>query len=229
MTVLMLRTLLLYLSVLFSMRLMGKRQLGELQPGELVSTILISNLASVSIESTEVPIAASLVPLFLITAVEIINSALSFKFRPYADFVQGKPKTVIRDGIVDQNILRQLRLSTADLLEALRAKDIFDPRQVSWAVVETNGTISAAKRTDAETVTLTDLSLAPNACKAFVPFMLEGQILQQNLAWCGKTEQWLQEKLQAEQLTPKEVLALIGNDTEDICLIRLATDQEGSQ
>ena len=45
------RTILIYLCVLFSMRLMGKRQLGELQPEELVSTILISNLASISIES----------------------------------------------------------------------------------------------------------------------------------------------------------------------------------
>ena len=49
MKLLIFRTLLIYLCVLFAMRLMGKRQLGELQPEELVSTILISNLASISI------------------------------------------------------------------------------------------------------------------------------------------------------------------------------------
>ena len=48
MKLLIFRTLLIYLCVLFAMRLMGKRQLGELQPEELVSTILISNLASIS-------------------------------------------------------------------------------------------------------------------------------------------------------------------------------------
>ena len=47
MKLLIFRTILIYLCVLFSMRLMGKRQLGELQPEELVSTILISNLASI--------------------------------------------------------------------------------------------------------------------------------------------------------------------------------------
>ena len=46
MKLLIFRTILIYLCVLFAMRLMGKRQLGELQPEELVSTILISNLAS---------------------------------------------------------------------------------------------------------------------------------------------------------------------------------------
>lgn len=64
MKLLIFRTILIYLCVLFAMRLMGKRQLGELQPEELVSTILISNLASISIESEEVPVTASLIPLF---------------------------------------------------------------------------------------------------------------------------------------------------------------------
>mgnify|MGYP000214203698 CR=1 FL=1 len=56
MKLLIFRTILIYLCVLFAMRLMGKRQLGELQPEELVSTILISNLASISIESEDVPL-----------------------------------------------------------------------------------------------------------------------------------------------------------------------------
>ena len=62
MKLLICRTIIIYLCVLFAMRLMGKRQLGELQPEELVSTILISNLASISIESEEVPITSSLIP-----------------------------------------------------------------------------------------------------------------------------------------------------------------------
>ena len=65
------RTVLVYLAVVVAMRLMGKRQLGELQPEELVSTILISNLASISIESEDVPVTASLIPLFLIAALEL--------------------------------------------------------------------------------------------------------------------------------------------------------------
>ena len=73
------RDSIIYLCVLFAMRLMGKRQLGELQPEELVSTILISNLASISIESEEVPITSSLIPLFLIAALELLGSVLSFR------------------------------------------------------------------------------------------------------------------------------------------------------
>ena len=116
MKLLIFRTLLIYLCVLFAMRLMGKRQLGELQPEELVSTILISNLASISIESEEVPVTASLIPLFLIAALELLGSALSFRSQKFFNLMSGRPKTVILDGQIDQNALRTLRLTTADLI-----------------------------------------------------------------------------------------------------------------
>lgn len=219
MRVLIFRTILIYLCVLAAMRLMGKRQLGELQPGELVSTILISNLASISIESMDVPLTASLVPLFLITAIEILSSALTLKSRRFADFVQGQPKTVIRDGVIDQSVLRELRLSVADVLSALRGKDVFDPRQVSCAVVETNGSLSVAKRCENETVTLEDLALSPPAGKAFVPFVLEGKILSQNLIWCQKDTFWLEDQLTQRAVSLDEVLAFLGNDTDECYLV----------
>ena len=142
MKLLIFRTILIYLCVLFAMRLMGKRQLGELQPEELVSTILISNLASISIESEEVPVTASLIPLFLIAALELLGSILSFRSQRFFNLMSGRPKTVILNGKIDQNALRTLRLTAADLMEALRGKDVFDPRDVSYAVVETNGSLS---------------------------------------------------------------------------------------
>ncbi len=220
MKILIFRTILIYLCVLAAMRLMGKRQLGELQPGELVSTILISNLASISIESMDVPLTASLVPLFLITSIEILSSVLSLKSRRFSAFIQGRPKTVVRDGMIDQKVLAELRLSVSDLLSALRGKDIFDLRQVSCAIVETNGSISVSKTGENEPVTLSDLALTPAAGKAFVPFVLEGKPLVENLSWCGKTEQWLEHQLTQRGTALSEVLAFLGNDTEDCFLIR---------
>ncbi|MEG2924209.1 MAG: DUF421 domain-containing protein, partial [Oscillospiraceae bacterium] len=66
MNILIFRTVLIYLLIIGAMRLMGKKQLGELQPSELVSTILISNLASISIESPDVPLLGSIIPVFMI-------------------------------------------------------------------------------------------------------------------------------------------------------------------
>lgn len=220
MKILILRTIVIYLCVLFAMRLMGKRQLGELQPGELVSTILISNLASISIESAEVPLTASLIPLFLITTLELIDSALCFKSQRFSNLMSGRPKSVIRDGKIDEGALRTLRLSVADLMEALRGKDVFDPRDVSYAVVETNGSLSVARKPDKETATLADLGIQVQKASATVPFIIDGKILTDNLRWCGKDLAWLDRTATANALLPQEILLLLGNDTEDYFLLK---------
>ena len=217
MKLLICRTIIIYLCVLFAMRLMGKRQLGELQPEELVSTILISNLASIS----------SLIPLFLIAALELLGSVLSFRSQKFFNFLSGRPKTVILDGKIDQNALRMLRLTTADLMEALRGKNIFDPREVSYAVIETNGTLSAALRPEKEPVRLSDLQIKVNHVNAIIPFVLDGQVLEDNLRWCGKDREWLERTAQANTLLPEEILLLIGSETEDYFLLK-KEDRHGS-
>ena len=221
------RTILIYLCVLFAMRLMGKRQLGELQPEELVSTILISNLASISIESEEVPITASLIPLFLIAALELLGSMLSFRSQKFFNLMSGRPKTVILNGQIDQKALRMLRLTTADLMEALRGKDIFDPRDVSYAIIETNGTLSAALRPERQPATLADLRLAARQTQATIPFVLDGQVLEDNLRSCGKDRAWLERTAQANALLPEEILLLVGNDTEDYFLLKKESRSAG--
>lgn len=220
MKLLIFRTLLIYLCVLFAMRLMGKRQLGELQPEELVSTMLISNLASISIESEEVPITASLIPLFLIVLLELLSSVLSFYSQRFSNLVAGRPKTVIQNGQIDQQALRMLRLSASDLLEALRSKDIYDPRDVSYAIVETNGTLSVALKPSKEPATLSDLGVAVQRTQATIPFVVDGEVLADNLRFCGKDMDWLERTATANTLMVSEILLLLGNDTEDYFLLR---------
>ena len=221
MLVLMLRTLIIYILIICAMRLMGKRQLGELQPSELVSTILISNLASISIESPEIPLAASLAPVFLIVAVELLLSALCFTSPKASELVSGTPVAVIRDGVIDQDTLRELRFSMSDLMESLRGKDIFDPSEVSYALIETNGSLTVCKRGALESVTRQDLKLpSPPAKKPLVPFVIDGKLLPENLFWCGKDKPWLERALAQNDCTLKQVLLLLGDDTEHFSLTK---------
>ena len=127
-----LHTVIIYAVVIFAMRLMGKRQLGELQPSELVTTFMISNVASICIDEPDLPLLSSLVPILLIAALEILNSTAAYYLPGYAALLFGRPVTVIQDGQIRQDALRHLRMTPGDLMEALRGKDIFDPRQVVY-------------------------------------------------------------------------------------------------
>ena len=125
------RTVLVYLAVVVAMRLMGKRQLGELQPAELVTTLLISNVASICIDEPDLPLSASLVPIFLITALEILNSTLVWFCPKYAQLLLGKSGDDHRNGEILQDELAQLRITHPTWPRHCAVRTSFPPRMFS--------------------------------------------------------------------------------------------------
>ena len=223
MPVFILRTLIIYVIIITAMRLMGKKQLGELQPSELVSTILLSNLASIPIESPEIPLVSSILPLLLIVSLEILISALCTRFRGLANAISGRPKIIVRDGIIDQKILLQLRFTVDDLLASLRAKDIFDLRQVSLAIVETNGSISVYKTPADTEITRKDLLLPDNGTgKPPMPLIINGALNRDTLEYCNLDCAWLETVLRRERTGPQDILLMLCDEQKNYTIIRKA-------
>lgn len=77
MLVVLIRAIILYVLIIFSIRLMGKRQIGELQPSELVITILVSNIATLPIEDLNLPMLMGIVPILALVSLDVIMSAVS--------------------------------------------------------------------------------------------------------------------------------------------------------
>ena len=194
------RTVLVYLAVVVAMRLMGKRQLGELQPAELVTTLLISNVASICIDEPDLPLSASLVPIFLITALEILNSTLV---------------TIIRNGEILQKELARLRITAADLAEALRGRDIFSPQEVYWGVVEPNGSITTA------------VMPAGDEDAPLLPLLIDRTVYRDNLAFFGLDETALDRMLEMQNTSRRDVLLLLYNGEKTV-LIPKKTAPEGT-
>ena len=53
MAVSLVRSIILYFTVVILYRVMGKRQIGEMQPGELVLAIMISDIAAVPLQPAQ--------------------------------------------------------------------------------------------------------------------------------------------------------------------------------
>ena len=209
------RTVLVYLAVVVAMRLMGKRQLGELQPAELVTTLLISNVASICIDEPDLPLSASLVPIFLITALEILNSTLVWFCPRYAQLLLGKPVTIIRNGEILQKELARLRITAADLAEALRGRDIFSPQEVYWGVVEPNGSITTA------------VMPAGDEDAPLLPLLIDRTVYRDNLAFFGLDETALDMMLETQNTSRRDVLLLLYNGEKTV-LIPKKTAPEGT-
>lgn len=146
MTVGVIRTLILYIVVIFSVRFMGKRQIGQMQPTELVITILISNIATLSLEDPDAPLLTGVTTILFLVSFDVIISVFTMKSKKFRQFVSGSPQILISNGILDREKLKTLRMSEDDLTAALRGLNIFNISEVQFAVVETNGQISAYQK-----------------------------------------------------------------------------------
>ncbi|MDR0974074.1 MAG: DUF421 domain-containing protein [Ruminococcus sp.] len=146
MAVIFIRAVILYLLLIFAVRLMGKRQIGELQPTELAITILISNLATLPIEDPGDPLLVGIIPILVLAGLDVLMSQLQFKSRGIRKLMCGTPAVIIRDGVIDQAKMKELRFTIDDLTESLRIQGIFNIDEVQYAVVETTGAVSAYQK-----------------------------------------------------------------------------------
>lgn len=185
MSIVLIRSLILYILVIFSVRLMGKRQLGELQPSELVITILISNIATLPLEDTDIPLLLGVTPILALVCFEVIISWINLVFPKFRKIISGSPKIIIRNGKTDPATLRELRFSVDDLMMSLREKEVFDIEDVQFAIVETTGNISVMKKQSDDTPDRKDLGLKMKNSDPPQVIVSDGKIIKQAVKVMG--------------------------------------------
>lgn len=159
MTIIMIRSIIIYVAVVIAVRIMGKRQVGELKPHELVITILISSVATIPLEENSMPLFNSILPILIFISLEILESALSMKSLRFRNLVQGKPVLIIKNGELQQKEMSRLRFTMDDIIDAARQQNAFDISKIQNAVVETNGTMSVQMKSEYSPVTPSQLGL----------------------------------------------------------------------
>lgn len=191
MSIILIRSLILYILVVFSVRLMGKRQLGELQPSELVITILVSNIATLPLEDTDIPVIVGVTPILALVCFEVIVSWLILRMPKLRKVISGSPKIIISNGKINRNVMRELRFSVDDLMTALRGRDIFDVSEVQFAIVETTGSISVMKKQEKDVPTRDDLNISAENCDPPQVVVSDGKVMQVALKSLGFNEQFV--------------------------------------
>lgn len=211
----LIRAIILYFFVIFSIRVMGKRQIGELQPAELVITILISQIVTVPMQDNGFPLVNTVIPVCILISLEIIMSIVAMKMPKIRQVISGNPKIIIRDGKIDQNALRQLRLTIDDLMEALRQKDVFDLSVVDYAIIETNGKLSVLLNPESQNATSGMVTAVPEDIGLTCTVISDGKIVDKGLLESGMTRRDIDTFLKKSSLNIKEILLLttdkIGN------------------
>lgn len=220
MTVILIRTIIIYAIMIFSIKIMGKRQISDLQTSELVITIMISNIATLPMEDPAEPLLSSLLPIIILICCEISVSCLMLKSRKIREIVCGKPVVVIQKGIIQQKAMKYLRLSTQDLVEQLRQLDIFNIDDVWYAIMETNGQMSVLKKSESQPPSAKDTGLKLPNPQINAVIISDGIISKNSMKFCGIDTDWIDKKLKEKNLELKEVFLMTANESKEFNIIK---------
>jgi uncharacterized membrane protein YcaP (DUF421 family) len=106
-------------------------------------------------------------------------------------------------------------MNVDDLMDSLRASGHFNPSDVQYAILETNGKLSVLPKAENKNVTPADLGLTVN--DATLPYILitEGKIMDNGLNSSELTLTKINTLLRGYELEPKDVFLMILDGDKD--------------
>ena len=224
MIAIIIRTVTIYAILVITMRLMGKRQIGEMQLSELVVTLMLSEIAAIPIVEEKYSLLDAIVPVVLLVALEIAISFFVTKSSRLKRIIDGRPSVVIKDGKIRMEELRRLRITLDELLSEMRQKDIFDLRDVEYALIENNGKLSVCLKNAARAASTEDLGIEPARSGLAYTLVVDGELCTSGLALFGIDEEWVLSRLKKKKTKLKDVLLMTVDDDGEITVTKKPKD-----
>ncbi len=188
-------TALLSIAVMFLLtKLMGTKQVSQMTMFDYITGITVGSIAAELATELEEPVKplTAMVVYGLVAVLISIATCKSIKLRSW---ITGKPLVLLENGVIYRRNLKKAKLDLSEFLTYCRIGGWFDLSQLQPAVLEHNGSVSFLPKEKDRPATPTDLDLSPKQSNLQTPFVMDGQLLRDNIHQAGKEESWVQQSL----------------------------------
>jgi len=194
------------LAALFLMtRFLGKKQISQLSFFQYILGITLGELAGFISTDMEAHYAYGLLALFVWFIVPFVLDLLTMKSRTLRKWFEGKGRVLVKEGKVLEDNLKKEHLTADELLEQMRAKNVFNLADVEFAVMETNGDLSILLKKDKQPLTASHLGQKTVNEVEPQTVIIDGIILDEPLATAGLNRGWLKAELDKIGVAPENV------------------------
>ena len=138
----LLRTFVVYVTVLVLLRVAGKRELGQMTPFDLVVILVIANAVQNAMTGGDNSLIGGMLAAATLTVVNIAVGRWGSRLPLFRRLVASEPRLLLRDGKPIKKALDEERVDIEELEMAAREHGIADLAGVAAAVLEEDGSIS---------------------------------------------------------------------------------------
>ena len=119
--------------------------------------------------------------------------------------IYGTSALIINNGVINQQMLRKLRVTGPDLIEVLRNQEVFDITQVEYAILETNGQISVLLKQEYHTASVNDLNGIKT--ESTLPYLIisDGKLLKHTVKDVGLNDRIVKQEISRQGLEIKDI------------------------
>jgi len=169
---------------------MGKGEISELSIFDFVMNLIIADVVATGIVEEQFWL-DSLTGLVVLVALQIILSKIQSKHAKFRQILNGEPSLIIKDGKIEYNELKKLRIQLDELMIMLRQHNVHEIENIQYAIMEINGRLSIyEKRIPTKTFPL--------------PFVVSGIIKPHAIANAGLQEEWFHHQLEKHNISIDE-------------------------
>lgn len=211
MLLIFIRTIIIYVLVLFVMRFMGKREIGQMQPFELVIAIMIADLASTPMSEIGIPILYGIIPILSLLLMHVIISVINLKSIKMREIICGKPRILIYRGKIDETAMIQENFTINELQERLRVNNVSNLGDVEFAILETSGQISVVLKPEKRALKPEDFNIQAEYEGIAYDLVIDGKIMGDNLNKINKDYNWLETEVGKFNMKPEDALVVVLN------------------
>ncbi len=136
-----LRAIIAYFAVLLMIRLGNKRFLGKLTSHDIILAIILGSIVSRGITGAA-PFFTTLVTASILILLHGFLSYGAIKFDFLGRILKGKRKTLIKDGVMDKEAMKESKITEDDIMMEARKSGIKDINEIDCAYFERSGDIS---------------------------------------------------------------------------------------
>ncbi|GAB4038399.1 DUF421 domain-containing protein [Spirosoma jeollabukense] len=136
------RTTLIYLIVLVVMRLLGKRMNGQITNLELTVMLTMGAIVSPAMQLPDRGLLSGILALLCALFFLWETNLLGFRSSKAEKFIQGTETAVIKDGIIQLDVMGKNRLSHQQIYAALRSENVYNLGKVKRLYLEAYGIFS---------------------------------------------------------------------------------------
>ncbi|NJJ40783.1 DUF421 domain-containing protein [Paenibacillus apii] len=200
-----LRTIVAVVVLFLLTKILGKRQVSQLSFFEYITGITLGSLAAYISLDTDNNWHLGMIAILVWVAISFGIEFLQLKSKKARDFVDFKATVLIKDGKILEENLKKERLTTDDLLEQLRGRDVFKVADVEFAIMEANGQINVLLNRENQPLTPKHLGIKVAPEKETQAVIMDGKLMPEALDMMGKTPKWLMDELEKQQLNMQDI------------------------